>query len=741
MKWGNAGGEAYSLSSIGLAHHLLKQYQQALDFYGEALVLWQAVGDKYGEAYTLAYMGQTYFELGNVGKALDYLTQAMPLHRAVGDREGEAGTLYHLARLDRDRGDLVGACDRMEQALGIVEAVRASVAMQEFRATYLAMVRDYYDFYIQVLMELHRRDGSAGYDAKALQVSERARARSLQETLVEARVSLHDDVDPELFEQQRNLQQRLNARLALQLRMSVEKNKEEQGANLAKEVQSLFSELEGLEGRIRTTSPRFAALTQPRPLGVDEIQKQVLDDQTLLLEYALGKQQSYAWIVSKTDVYSYELPAREQIEKAARRVYDLLVVRNRRLTGETSWQRQKRVMQAESEYPKAAAALSNMIIAPVAGHLAGNRLLIVADGALQYVPFSALPIPLNAQPEETNNLMTLSTPLLPKPLNDNRSAPRPRPKVRTSLAYTPLLLKNEVVHIPSASTLGVKRQEFAGRSPAPKMVAVFADPVFEKQDPRVLIGVSKPRGQKLAASVSNPPGGASSLLRASSSNSPDHRVSPLPLDTEVQRSIVETGIADLGTHIPRLPFTREEAQAISVWVPRTEIKQALDFDASLATAMSPELSQFRILHFATHGLLNSVHPELSGLVLSLVDRQGRQQDGFLRLNEIYNLKLPAELVVLSACQTGLGKDVRGEGLIGLTRGFMYAGAARVMASLWKVDDRATAELMKKFYKGILGPQHLTPTAALRAAQETLWKDKQWQSPYYWAAFTIQGEWK
>jgi len=152
------------------------------------------------------------------------------------------------------------------------------------------------------------------------------------------------------------------------------------------------------------------------------------------------------------------------------------------------------------------------------------------------------------------------------------------------------------------------------------------------------------------------------------------------------------------------------------------------------------MAKYRIVHFATHALLDSQRPELSGIVLSLVDEHGRPQDGFLRLHEVYNLNLPAELVVLSACQTGLGKEVKGEGLIGLTRGFMYAGATRVTASLWKVDDAATAELMTHFYLQML-KQKLQPAAALRGAQVKMWKQNRWRSPYYWAAFTIQGDWK
>jgi CHAT domain-containing protein len=175
-------------------------------------------------------------------------------------------------------------------------------------------------------------------------------------------------------------------------------------------------------------------------------------------------------------------------------------------------------------------------------------------------------------------------------------------------------------------------------------------------------------------------------------------------------------------------------------MPKEQFLKALDFAANRETARSSELGQYQIVHFATHSLINNKHPELSGIVLSLVDESGQPQDGFLRLHEIYNLKLGADLVVLSACQTALGKDIRGEGLIGLTRGFMYAGAPRVVATLWKVSDAATAEFMGRFYQNMLG-KRLSPAAALRAAQLSMRQEKQWAAPYYWAGFVLQGEWR
>jgi CHAT domain-containing protein len=277
------------------------------------------------------------------------------------------------------------------------------------------------------------------------------------------------------------------------------------------------------------------------------------------------------------------------------------------------------------------------------------------------------------------------------------------------------------VSLPSASTLATLRRETAGRKPAKKSLAILADPVFANDDVRVRRNVSK------AAEKEN--------TRSADSDETD--ISFL----RMSRSGRETGVIGPEGGFGRLLSSRREAAAISALVPERDRMQALDFEASRTTALKPELGEYRIVHFATHGILNNIHPELSGIVLSLVDESGKQQDGFLRLQDIYNMKLSAELVALSACRTGLGKEIKGEGLIGLTRGFMYAGAPRIVASLWKVDDLATSELMKRFYQGMLGPEALSAAGALRQAQLSIWKQKQWKAPYYWAAFVLQGEWK
>jgi CHAT domain-containing protein len=425
---------------------------------------------------------------------------------------------------------------------------------------------------------------------------------------------------------------------------------------------------------------------QPRPLSATEIQKLLTSD-TLLLEYALGRQRSYVWAVSAESITACELPGRVEVEAAARRVYELLTARQP-VIGETETQRQARVTKADSEYPAAAQALSQMVLGPVASQLGGKRLLIAADGALQYVPFAALPVPqaiVNA--------------------TSSQQAARDH--------GPPLIVEHEVVSVPSASALAILRRETTGRKRAEKSVAVFADPVFDKDDDRV----------KLTAKLR-----------------PTRETPDKAKYAEFAKAIRDVGATDSGGRIPRLPFSREEADAIVAVAPGADGMKATGFKATRERASAADLAHYRIVHFATHAFLNDRHPELSGVVLSLVDEYGRPQDGFLRLHELYNLNLPVELVVLSACQTGLGKEIRGEGLVGLTRGFMYAGAPRVVASLWKVGDLGTAQLMSFFYRGML-KEGLRPAAALRAAQVAMLKQKRWQAPYYWAGFVLQGEWR
>jgi CHAT domain-containing protein/Tfp pilus assembly protein PilF len=670
---GDRRGEANILHNIGGVYRDLGEMQKALEKFNKALPISRAVGDRRGEANTLNGIGSVYLSLGEAQKALERFNEALLIFQQIGNRNGEATTLLGIARAEQKLGDLTQARQTIEQAIRLIESLRTKTDSQELRASYFASRQEFFETYIDVLMEQHRKNPAAAFDAVALAVSERARARSLLELLKEARADIRQGVDSSLLERERSLQQRLNARAAAQVSLLNRKHTPEQADAAAKEIAAITAEFEEIQTQIRDRSPRYAALTQPQPLALTEIQQQALDEDTLLLEYALGEQRSYLWLVSQRSIDSYDLPPRAEIESATRRVYDLLTARP------------KRGAAPDPQLIAQARKLSRTLLGPAAPRLGGKRLVIVAPGALSYLPFAALPAPED--------------------------------EGRRAGDYEPLIAKHEVVSIPSASVLSIIRRETAGRQRAAKSVAVLADPVFEASDPRLASAKNgKSSGETLA-----PPADDAEL-------------------SELTRAIRTMNFSGARAGFARLAFSRQEAASIIALTSKETGLKATDFSASRALALSRELNQYRILHFATHGLLNNERPELSGLVFSLVDQQGKPQDGFLRLHEIYNLQLNADLIVLSACETGLGKEIKGEGLIGLTRGFMYAGAPRVIASLWNVDDLATAELMKLFYQRML-KDGLPAGAALRAAQLELSGQKRWAHPYFWAGFLLHGEWK
>ena len=581
------------------------------------------------------------------------------------------------------------AREHIEGALVAVESLRINVKSEhQLRASFLASVRQYYEFHIDLLMQLHKQRPTEGFDAAALQASEKGRARSLLELLHEANAQIKQGIDPSLIERERFLRQSIADMANSQMRLLSGKHTEDEGSAAAKKINALVIEYEQVQAQIRQTSPRYAALTQPVPLSLKQIQSELLDKDTVLLEYALGQDRSFVWAVTPTSISSLELPRRAEIEAAARRVYDLITASHHVIPDGAL---------ADAEYTKAVAALGRMLLDPIASEIRSKRLLIVSEGLLQYIPFSALPEPL-PQPKPGNTSPRANTSSTKKQIRGQATTPD---------SITPLVVSHEVITLPSASVLGVLRRDARGREDRPKTVAVFADPVFDSGDVRVALA-------KRGLSESNQ--GSQGI--------------------EINRSEQKTGL----NTFPRLRFSRQEAESIVRLASKDKSFEALDFAANRGTAIGPELRHYRIVHFATHGLIDDEHIELSGIVLSLVNEKGQAQDGFLRLYDIYNLSLNADLVVISACKTALGKDIKGEGLIGLTRSFMYAGATRVVASLWQTDDRATATLMSRFYKGLL-EDNLSPAAALRNAQLSMWKDNRWREPRFWAAFTLQGEWR
>jgi tetratricopeptide (TPR) repeat protein len=719
-------GTAAALNSLGEVQLKHGATRLALSSFEEALALQREISDRYGEGLALNNLGVALATLGETARARAFLQQALALRRALGNREGEAQTLYQLARLTVQQpgqpGESLAEARRLlEAALGLTEQIRAGVLSQELRASYLGRVSDYYEFYTELLMRLHERAPQTGlHQQEALHAAEMARARSLLELLAESHTDIRADAPPDLLARERELRQQLSAKADFQMRLQTGllpagPHTPEQRASLARELQALNSEHQEVLARLRAASPRYAALMQPQPLTAAGIQ-QLLDSGTVLLEYALGTERSFLWLVTRDSVTSYVLPPRAEINAMAQRVYAALTARNQFVPGKTSAQRRARIVRADAEFAEVAGLLSQMVLAPAAGQLGHQRLLIVAQEALQFVPFAVLPEPAPSSRTAQPGGSVTRRPSVRAAWGAENTAAVARSRRRPA-TQSPLLVRHEIAYLPSASALALLRQQAPQRRSGLKEVAVLADPVFSQDDAR-LHGAPPSPGPSAKAAL------------------------PSAHFTELRQALRDVGAAEsaiLG--INRLPGTRWEAEHITSLVAPNQQMHALDFAANRGLATSAALKQYRIVHFATHALINTTHPGLSGLVLSLVDEQGRPQDGFLPAAEIFNLNFSARLVVLSACQTGLGKTVRGEGLVGMVQSFLYAGASSVAVSLWSQQDRTTAELMKLMYRRLLGRPKRAPAAALRAAQLEMLNSGRWPSPYFWAGFTVQGEYR
>ena len=706
--------EAMTLNSLGTLYKSRGDLPKALEHLEQALALHRTLGARANLPPDLIQLGAVRLAQEEIRPATEHFREAVALSHELGIQRFEVPALLHLAKAQRKLGEETQAAESLQRALelsrGINYAYVEAQALGELSMVYLAQkkyreaqtyveqaiqliesgratigsqeLRASYREKSQVLYEawiesLMQQGATNQFVARAFEACEQSRARSLVELLSESRVDLRQGIAPELRQREQELQQKLAFKSDRLSRMHASELNKEQALAFKSEIAGLIAEYDDVQTRIRLASPRFAALTAPEPLTIAEIQKQALDANTLLLEYSLGEQRSYLFAVTPSSIQSFTLPGRQEIETAARRFYRLTTEQDKPGVFRSAAESQQWAARNDRERAAATTTLSQMLLSPVAGLLGKKRLLIVGDGILHYVPFAAL--------------------------SDFGGKPS------ASQSLTPLIVNHEILTLPSASVLAALRRETTNREPARKTIAVLADPVFEETDERI-------NGRK--------------------SGAPDNSRT----EQNGVRGVTMNGDPDSAATFARLPFTRREAEAIVAQVPESDRKIALGFDANRALAVSPELATYRYLHFATHGLLNSEHPELSGLAFSLFDERGEKQNGFLRGLDVYNLRLSAELVVLSGCRTALGKEINGEGLMSMTRGFMYAGARRVLAGLWNVNDAATAELMRRFYREMLGKNRLAPAAALRAAQLSMRQEPRWRSPLYWAAFVLQGEW-
>ncbi len=752
---GDRPSEGITLMGLGQAYEDLSDYQTALEKYREALRLFRA-SDSFDFASVAVFkVAKTYRQLGDTARALITYEECLKLSRAakktrteanalnevaliyasqgnrdktvaqyrrvlsfyaaIGDRRGQATALDNLGDAYRQFGEKGNALASYKQALplseqagdtGILISTLYNLARASRDAGQLDESLRYVKRSIGLIEELRANVASPDYRASyfagelrnyQLQIDvlmqlDRQRpgaGLSVQaflasenaraRSLIDLVVESHADLRPEALPERLQRERELQGLLRAQAQYEMDlKGK----GNSEIESDQVKREIDKLQSEYEQLEGELrdrnsAFFTLTKTaLDLPQVQTQ-LDENTILLEYSLGDERSYLWAVTRDSLRSYELPARKVIETAGIEIYKTLTARQE-FGGKADGSYQRQVEAADARYEEQARHLSAMLVGPIAKDLGAKRLVIVTEGVLQSIPFDALPIPDTGLGGPSSGV--------------------------------PLLANHEIVMLPSFSTLAAIRRSPRPLGSANRIVAVLADPVFTASDDRVKNGSESNIAR------------ADSKQTESSPSLPDYQ------------SFLRNGGS------MRLAHASEEADTIMQNVPRGAGLVAKGFEANRERATSSLLGQYQIVHFATHSFLNSQHPELSGVVLSRVSRDGSEVDGFLGLQEIYRLKLSSDLVVLSACDTALGKDVSGEGLVGLTHAFISAGSKSVVASLWKVDDRATSALMAEFYGAML-QDGLTPAAALRRAKEKIRQQQNWSAPYFWAGFVLEGEYK
>jgi CHAT domain-containing protein len=648
---------------LGRVYLTAEQHAAAARQFSEAIALYEQAGRSREWARAQTFLGQTRHLIGDLAAAEESYREALQVFRGGEDYTNEAALCFGLGKLELERQNLDAAGDYLKRSIELTEQLRENAPSKDLRSSFLDSVHDRYETYVELLMRRHAARPGEGFDVAGFEASELGRARSLVDSIRDHRRELRRAADPALLLEEERLQADEQRLLDRRARLRSEEAPEESRQAVEAELVQLRARRETLEAQINSAAS-FDSLLRPAPLKFADIQSQIVDAETSLLEYSLGGQKSYLWLVTPAGLESHEIADTRVIEAAAHKLANLMV---KPAAGTREQEEQTRAAVAE---------LSRLVLGPIADKLHASRLVVVPDGILQYIPFQIL---------------------TPSPHSDE-----------------PLIARHEIVNVPSASMLALARRQMQGRPTAPKLLAALGDPVLSSNYAWKAPGARSSRGD-----------------------------GPSPLEEERRRLRRSEGRPERipePSKLPPLFFARAELNELRRIAPIDEALIYTEFEATRDNLRNLDLTQYRILHVATHGLLNDKEPELSGLVMSLVDREGRPVNGFVGLADIYNLRAPVDLVVLSACQTALGKEMRGEGLVSLTRGFLHAGASSVVASLWEVDDEVTAELMKRFYANML-QRGMRPAAALREAQNSIRQEPQWRSPYYWAAFTLQGEYR
>lgn len=658
---------AATMLSIGGVYNLINDATKALEFHNQALSSYQTAKDRKGEATALSNIGLVYSKSAEKEKGKDAFQKSLKIFQELQFRGGIAAMNYALAQVERDLGNYNNALNLIVNALKLIDPTFSLTAKLDLKSFAFAPLHDYFELYVDILMQMHKASPTENYQQRALQISERWRSVMIVELLQKSRSTLKRLIVPALQDEESKLREKITKLVKLQLRLFDEAQTANQIAALDKEITKLNGEYDQLRIKLKNGNPYYSAIMNADVADLKTIQDQLLDSDTILLEYMIGVERSYLWIIAKDQLKSFELPAQQDLENSIKPCFNILSMKD-------AVAREKAF---NSDYNGIATTLSQIILGTTNYPLGNKRLLIVADGMLQFIPFNALP-----DPKESSK---------------------------------PLLIDHEIVNLTSATALINTRQWNKDRQVAERLLLALTDPILGINDRRVL-DFYKPDA-------------------INTFNITEAQQARLVM---LKRTAIESGVALENNELTRSENAREEIKKILANVDKDQCRLLTDANANKEILNNEEILRYRYLYLGLPGFINSVHPEFAGFGLSYINEKLEGKDAYLRMSEIYNLQLAADVVTLPNTKASLERGSRNGAINGMVQGFAVAGAPRVVMSMWGNEGEAFSEVLTKFHEEMINKKQ-RPVAALRTAQLASRNDM--KEAFYWAAWQFYGDWR
>ena len=632
--------ESIATNNIGNIHLDLENYATALNYLRPALEATEKARDGEAQVEILTNMGVCSLKTGNFQQAQQYFQKALERGDKAGADKLLWEPLFYLGKCQENKEAYGLALDCYRESIAAIDHIRSHILEDFHKVGFGKNKTKVYESLISLLYRLNKNEATGEGPEEIFSVVEKAKARAFLESLGELEYDFRSRLNVPLKKKEGEISTRISSLLQEMSQGGLSRSRM---AGLQDELKQSEDEYLSLIARMRTEAPEVADIISPLPVVVEQVQEQLLDEKTAILEYFLGDGQSLLFSLTKKGFTVFPLPPKEELEKSIYAYTKLL-----------------------SDPPKgtwkgrlAAERLSRVLLSAALKTLPASveRLVIIPDGLLYYLPFETLAF-------------------LPQGQSSGEDF---------------LISKYDVSYAPSCSALlllnGRKKKE---------------------RYPKTLLALGNP------------------LYPSDSSLSGKRKISLAGVMKETYKG--------QGFDFSSLAQSKQEIKEISRLFGKNDRDVYLGKEAGEETVKKIRLGDYQIIHFACHGFLDEKMPFRSALVLSSAEDD--KEDGFLQAREIANLHLAAELVVLSACQTGRGYMEKGEGILGLTRTFFYAGARSVVSTLWEIGDKATAEFMGQFYHQL--SRKKDKAQALRLAKLGLLKTK-YAHPFYWASFVLHGE--